>query len=72
LIFTFSSGFQRTVDDLSKRIEDSNGFLVRPGYGDKRAGNPSEDREWTSHGGMYGHAPYNDKSQSLTITELAK
>ena len=71
LIFTFSSGFQRTVDDLSKRIEDSNGFLIRPGYGDNRAGNPSEDREWTSHGGMYVHAPYNDTSKSLTITELA-
>lgn len=70
--FRFESGFTRIVDDLGKRIEDPNGFLVRPGTCKQEAGDPSQNQEWTSHGGMYVHAPFGDKSTELTLTTGAR
>lgn len=73
--FVFSSGKSFTVNNTSKNCRDQEscsrnsrapmyGFVFKPGIGPNGDGDSDTG---TSHGGIYLHAPYGDRSQTVTI-----
>ena len=73
--FVFSSGKSFTVRDTSKNCRDQEscsrnakapmyGFVFKPGIGPNGDGDADTG---TSHGGVYLHAPYGDRSQTVTV-----
>jgi len=73
--FVFSSGKEFTVKDTSRNCRDQEscgrnskapmyGFVFKPGIG---ANGEGDNDTGTSHGGIYLHAPYGDKSNTVTL-----
>lgn len=60
----FSDGHTVTVNNTSRNYRESDGFVFKPGLGPNGEG---EENTGTAHGGVYLHAPYNNRSKQATI-----
>jgi hypothetical protein len=60
----FSDGHTVYVADTSNNYREDDGFVFKPGIGPNGEG---QDDIGTSHGGVFIHAPYGNRSTDLTI-----
>ena len=60
----FSDGHTVYVNDTSHNYRESDGFVFKPGLGPNGTGDANTG---TSHGGVYLHAPYGNKSMKATF-----
>lgn len=62
LKIVFADGHTVHVKDTSQRYSEKDGFVFRPGLGEKGDKNSNT---WTSHNGVYLYAPFNNQSTSV-------
>jgi len=60
----FSNGHTVMVNDTSHNYRESDGFVFKPGLGPNGTG---DSNTGTAHGGVYLHAPYGNKSNTVTF-----
>lgn len=60
----FSDGHTVYVNDTSHNYRESDGFVFKPGIGPNGEGDSDTG---TAHGGVYLHAPYNNRSKQVTF-----
>lgn len=60
----FADGHTVFVKDTSHNYRESDGFVFKPGIGPNGEG---EANTGTAHGGVYLHAPYGNKSNTVTF-----
>lgn len=62
----FSDGHTVYVNNTSKNYRESDGFVFKPGIGPNGEGQADTG---TSHGGVYLHAPYGNRSKQVTFCQ---
>jgi len=60
----FSNGHTVMVNDTSHNYREGDGFVFKPGIGPNGTGDSDTG---TAHGGVYLHAPYGNKSNTVTF-----
>ena len=60
----FANGHTVYVKNTSKNYRESDGFVFKPGLGPNGHG---DSNTGTAHGGVYLHAPYGNRSKTVTF-----